>query len=61
MRVRFLRDRDFTPPENRMVTYAYKKGTEETVKRAWGEEMKTDGDCEEIDPPRRATSEKAAD
>jgi len=53
MRVRFKRDRNWTPPEERRITVAYKKGMELTIKREWGEQMKTDGDLEEIDPPAR--------
>lgn len=57
MRVRFKRDRNWTPPEERRITVAYKKGMELTIKRAWGEQMKTDGDLEEIDAPRRSGDE----
>lgn len=53
MRVRFKRDRNWTPPEERRITVAYKAGWEGTIKRAWGEQMKTDGDLEEVDPPAR--------
>lgn len=53
MRVRFKRDRNWTPPEQRGITVAYKAGMELTIKRAWGEQMKADGDLEEIDPPAR--------
>lgn len=58
MRVRFKRDRNWTPPEERRITVAYKKGMELTIKRAWGEQMKTDGDLEEIDPPAREPEKK---
>jgi hypothetical protein len=53
MRVSFKRDRDFTPPEERRITVAYKAGTEATVKRAWGEQMVKDGDAEEVEAPAR--------
>ena len=59
MRVRFLKDRDWTPPEDRRITYAYKAGMEETVKRAWGEQMVKDGDAEEIEAPAREPEAKA--
>nr|WP_314437608.1 hypothetical protein [uncultured Brevundimonas sp.] len=59
MRVRFLRDRDWTPPENRRITVAYKAGVEETIKRVWGEQMVKDGDAEEIPAPPRATDPEA--
>lgn len=53
MRVRFKRDRNWTPPEERRITVAYKKGMELTVKREWGERMVKDGDAVEIDAPAR--------
>jgi hypothetical protein len=53
MRVRFKRDRNWTPPEERRITVAYKKGMELTVKREWGERMVKDGDAVEIDAPVR--------
>lgn len=53
MRVRILRNRDFTPPEERRITVAYPKDSELTVKRAWGEALVKAGDAEEIDPPAR--------
>ncbi|WP_312814445.1 hypothetical protein [Brevundimonas sp.] len=61
MRVRFLRDRNWTPPERRGITIAYKKGMEQTVKREWGEQMVADGDAEEIAPPSKSHIEKAKD
>lgn len=57
MRVRFKRDRNWTPPEERRITVAYKQGMELTIKRAWGEQMVNDGDAEEIDAPRRTGNE----
>lgn len=53
MRVKFKRDRDWTPPEDRRLTVSYKQGMELTVKRSWGEAMVADGDAEEIEPPAR--------
>ncbi len=58
MRVRFLRDRNWTPPEQRGITIAYKKGMELTIKRAWGDQMVADGDAEEIQAPSRAEVDK---
>lgn len=59
MRVRFLKDRNWTPPEQRGITIAYKKGMEQTVKREWGDQMVADGDAEEIDAPSRTEAAKA--
>lgn len=53
MRVRFERDRNWTPPEERRITVAYKQGMELTLKRAWGEQMVKDGDAVEVEPPAR--------
>lgn len=53
MRVLFSRDRDFTPPEDRRMTVAYKGDREYTVKRAWGEAMVAAGDCVEVSAPPR--------
>lgn len=58
MRVRFKRDRNWTPPEERRITVAYKAGWEGTIKRAWGEKMKADGDLEEIGAPARDPEKK---
>lgn len=58
MRVKFKRDRNWTPPEERRITIAYKQGMELTVKRDWGEQMVTDGDAVEIDPPTREPEKK---
>lgn len=55
VRVKFKRDRNWTPPEERRVSVAYKDGMELTIKRAWGDQMVKDGDCEEVEtPPRKA-------
>lgn len=59
MRVHFLKDRNWTPPEQRGITIAYKKGMELTIKRDWGTQMVADGDAEEISPPRKSDIEKA--
>ncbi len=53
MRLLFLRDRYWTPPEEWRITYAYKAGMRKTVKRAWGERMVASGDAVEI-PVRRS-------
>jgi len=58
MRVRFLKDRNWTPREDRRLTIAFKAGMEETVKRAWGEQMVAAGDAEEIDAPPRPTTDR---
>jgi hypothetical protein len=54
MRVKFIRDRNWTPPERRMITVAYKAGMELTVKRAWGAQMVADGDAVRVPAPRRS-------
>ncbi len=61
MRVRFKRDRNWTLPEERRITVAYKQGMELTVKREWGEQMVKDGDAVEIDPPARDPLDHDAD
>ena len=53
MRVKFKRDRNWTPPEERRITIAYKAGWEGTIKRAWGEQMRDDGDLDEVASPAR--------
>lgn len=53
MRIRVLRDRDLTPPEERRLTIAYRAGMELTVKRTWGEALVSAGAAEEIVPPSR--------
>lgn len=53
MRVKFKRDRNWTPPEERRITVAYKAGWEGTIKRAWGEQMRDDGDLDEVASPAR--------
>ena len=48
MRVKFLRDRDWTPAEDRRRIGVSAAGSEETIKRSWGEQLVADGDAEEI-------------
>lgn len=55
MRVKFLKDRNWTHPDDRRQSTKYKAGMELTIKRAWGEAMVADGVCEEVNvPPRKA-------
>lgn len=54
MWVRFLRDCDFTPPEDRRVTWARKAGDTRSLRRVHAEALIANGDAEEIAPPRRA-------
>lgn len=61
MRVRFTRNRLWTPPEDRRLTVSYKADMELTVKRAWGEQMVKDGDAEEIETPAREPEKKAVE
>jgi len=61
MWVKLLRDRDFTPPDNRRITVAYKEGMQLPIKRAWGELLIADGDAEEIDTPNRTDDARDAD
>lgn len=53
MWVRMLRDRDWTPPQDRRRTWAYKAGMEVSIKDAWGRRMIADGDAERIPAPAR--------
>ncbi|MFN3585185.1 hypothetical protein [Phenylobacterium sp.] len=53
MWVKIIRDRDYTPPDNRRVTVAYKAGWEGPIKRAWGLALVGDGDATEIEAPPR--------
>lgn len=53
MRIRMLRDRDYTPKEERRVTMAYTAASEVTIKREWGDELVAAGDAVEIDAPGR--------
>lgn len=57
MRIRMLRDRDWTPMEDRRVTFRYLGGNEYTVRRSWGEALCDAGDAEEIPAPPRAADE----
>lgn len=60
MWIKLLKDRDFTPPDERRVTVAYKAGMEVSVKRAWGMILIAEGSAEEIATPPRP-SRKAED
>ena len=53
MRIKMLRTRNFTMPEDRRLTTKYLVDQEYTVKRNHGAEMVTDGDAKEVRPPRR--------
>lgn len=50
MRVRFTKDYDYTPSQERRVTIAYKEGMELTVKREAGEAAIAAGRAEEVEP-----------
>lgn len=60
MRVRFLSDYDYTPSEERRVTYAFTAGSEVTVKREAGDAAIAAGAAEEIGAGS-ADAEDAAD
>lgn len=52
MRIRFLADFDWSPPEfGGRVTMAYRKGSEETVTRDCGAAAVAAGRAEAIEPP----------
>lgn len=53
VRIKMLRTRNFTPPEERRITVKYLADWEYTVKRAHGEAMAADGDATEIPAPAR--------
>lgn len=53
MRVKFRRERNWTPPEERRITVKYRAGQEYTVKRDWGIALVAAGDAEEVDAPGR--------
>jgi len=53
MRVKMLKTRNYTPPEDRRITVNYRAGEEHTVKREWGAAMVADGDAEEAEAPAR--------
>lgn len=53
MRVRMLKTRNFTPPEERRITVKYREKQEYTVKRDWGEAMVADGDARELGSQRK--------
>jgi len=50
MRVRFTKDYDYTPSQERRVTIAYSAGQELTVKREAGEAAIAAGRAEEVEP-----------
>ena len=54
MRLRFVRDVRFTPPEERRRGFHFKADTEATVKRAWGTLLVALGYAVEVEPPRRS-------
>lgn len=53
MRIKMLKTRSFTPPEERRITVKYIRNEEYTVKRDWGRAMIKDGDAEEVKAPAR--------
>lgn len=53
MRIKMKRERNFTPPEDRRLTFKYLDGQEYTVKRTWGAAMVEDGDAEAVTQPHR--------
>lgn len=53
MRIRMIRTRNFTPPEDRRVTIKYRQAGEYTVRRAHGDEMVEAGDAVEVEAPAR--------
>lgn len=53
MRIKMLKTRNWTPPEDRRQTTKYLADTEYTVKRAWGEALVRDRDAVEILEPRQ--------
>ncbi len=57
MRIRMLRTRDWTPPDDRRVTFRYRRGAEYTVRRSWGSALVAAGDAEEIPAPARLSDE----
>lgn len=50
MRVKFSKDFDYTPSQERRVLIAYKAGMELTVKREAGEAAVAAGRAEEVEP-----------
>lgn len=61
MWIKLLKDRDFTPPDERRVTIAYKAGMELSVKRAWGMILIAEGSAEEISTPPRPPADADGD
>lgn len=60
MRVRYLRDFDFTPPEDRRVTWTKRGGIEETVRRTHGRRMIAEENAVEVKTPPRAKAQDPA-
>lgn len=61
MRVRFLRDYDYTPSAERRVTIAYRAGSEHTVKREAGEAAVSAGAAREVRKARSRPTAAQAD
>jgi hypothetical protein len=59
MQIKFIRDRNWIPPEDRRLAVAYKAGGEYPVKRAWAEAMIAAGDAKEVRAPRRPVADEA--
>lgn len=57
MRIKMLKTRNFTMPEDRRVTTKYLADQEYTVKRNHGEAMVTDGDAKEVKGHRKPAAE----
>lgn len=53
MRIRVLKDFDYTPPSDRRTTFALLAGQEVTTKREVGEAAVAAGAAEEIEAPAR--------
>lgn len=58
MRVKFSKDFDYTPSEDRRVLIAYKAGWAGTIRREAGEAAVAAGRAEEIEPFNGADPEK---
>jgi hypothetical protein len=50
MRVRFTSSFDWTPPEDRRITLAFKAGAELTVRRECGQDAVAKGAAVDLDP-----------
>lgn len=49
--VRFVRDRNFTPPSHRQITVAYKAGMVLPIRQDWAADLINDGDAVAVDDP----------